>query len=97
MKLTNKNQSGTSFHGDTIFTTPQKLINLLGQPQCFDNSGRDKTNMDWCCETDEGDIFTIYDWKEYRKLKMENKYEFHIGGFDREITSKIGSKLRGLL
>jgi hypothetical protein len=30
-------------------------------------------------ETDEGNVFTIYDWKEYRKLNLDQKVEWHIG------------------
>tara|TARA_R110000851_G_scaffold17698_2_gene56015 strand:+ start:1312 stop:1611 length:300 start_codon:yes stop_codon:yes gene_type:complete len=75
--------SGTSFYNVTINTTPQKLIDKLGEPGYFENDGSDKTNMDYILTTDGGVKFTIYDWKEYAPLQMNAKYDFHIGGFSR--------------
>ena len=80
MKRSN-NTSGTSFHGVTLTVTPQKLIDVLGEPDFFDNDGQDKVNMEYNLETEDGIVFTIYDWKEYRPLQMDEKIEFHIGGF----------------
>ena len=97
VKLTEKSTSGTSFHGTTITTTPQKLIDALGEPQFRDNSGQDKTNFDFDCETGDGDVFTIYDWKEYRPLKMDEIVNFHIGGKTKFITMKAQTELAKLL
>ena len=80
MKRSN-NTGGTSFHGVTLTTTPQQLIDALGEPQYFSNDGSDKTNMDYSLETEDEIAFTIYDWKEYRPLQMDEKIAFHIGGF----------------
>jgi len=80
MKRSNKT-GGTSFHGVTLIATPQQLINTLGEPEYFFNDGSDKTNMDYSLETESGIPFTIYDWKEYRPLQMDETIEFHIGGF----------------
>ena len=80
MKRSNKT-GGTSFHGVTLTTTPQQLIDALGEPQYFSNDGSDKTNMDYSLETEDEIAFTIYDWKEYRPLQMDEKIKFHIGGF----------------
>ena len=80
MKRSN-NTSGTSFHGVTLTVTPQKLIDVLGEPDFFDNDGQDKVNMEYNLETEDGIVFTIYDWKEYRPLQMDETIEFHIGGF----------------
>jgi hypothetical protein len=96
-KLTEKSASGTSFHGTTITTTPQKLIDALGEPQFGDNSGQDKTNFDFVCETENGDIFTIYDWKEYRPLKMDEIIDFHIGGKTKFVTMTAQTELAKLL
>ena len=76
----NIDASGTSYHGVNINTTPQKLIDILGEPDYFTNDGSDKTNMDYSLETDNGVKFTIYDWKEYQSLNLNDTYEFHIGG-----------------
>lgn len=84
----------TSFHQTTIRTSPQRLINTLGKPQHFQNDGMDKSNMDWICETDDGEIFfTIYDWKEGRPLSMSQTYEFHIGGHSRYETEEAKREL----
>ena len=79
-RLTDKSPNGTSFHNVTITTTPQKLIDALGEPQYGENDGSDKTNFDFVCETNAGDVFTIYDWKYYRPLEMDEIVDFHIGG-----------------
>ena len=81
MKRSSKT-AGTSFYNTTLNATPQELINALGKPQYFSNDGSDKTNMDYSLETESGIPFTIYDWKEYRPLHMDEKIEFHIGGFN---------------
>ena len=80
MKRSN-NTGGTSFHGVTLTVTPQKLIDVLGEPDFFGNDGSDKTNMEYSLETEDEIAFTIYDWKEYRPLQMDEKIKFHIGGF----------------
>ena len=78
MKRSN-NTGGTSFHGVTLTVTPQKLIDVLGEPDFFDNDGHDKVNMEYDLETKDEISFTIYDWKEYRPLQMDETIEFHIG------------------
>ena len=88
---------GTNFHNVTICTTPQKLIDALGEPRYFFNDGSDKTNMDYSCITDNGIEFTIYDWKEYKPLNMNTKYSFHIGGFNRGECAEAVLKLEMLL
>ena len=75
------NTSGTSFYGVELTVTPQQLIDALGEPDFFDNDGHDKVNMEYDLETKDEIAFTIYDWKEYRPLQMDEKIEFHIGGF----------------
>jgi hypothetical protein len=81
MKLTNESANGTSFHGITIKTTVNELIRVLGNPQEDSNTGKDKVNFDWTCERENGDIVTIYDWKEYRMIDVNEEIEFHLGGY----------------
>lgn len=88
VKKTSRTISGTSFHGTIIEATPKQLIEVLGNPNHFYNDGQDKVNIEWDCETEDGEIFTIYDWKEYRILGMDEYVQFHIGGFDRNTTDK---------
>jgi hypothetical protein len=95
-KLSNKNAE-TSFHFVTIRTTVNKLEQAIGQAQCIDNSGDDKVNYDWCCETEDGDVFTIYDWKEYRPIGPNEMVEFHIGGETKSITEQAKRELLAIL
>ena len=88
MKQTNKSANGTSFHDMTFTATVADLRKILGEPQCEQNDGRDKVNFDWTMETDDGTIFTVYDWKEYRALQEGEIVEWHVGGKSRSDTEK---------
>jgi len=82
-KKTNQSTSGTSFQDVTIRASVQDLTRALGEPSYVDNSGEDKVNFEWELETRDGDVFTIYDWKEYRKLDLNEPIEWHIGSFSK--------------
>jgi len=86
MKQTFKSPVGTSFHDTVINTTVNKLIKALGHPQYFQNDGKDKVNFEWRMETDKGEVFTVYDYKEYRCIDYDEIIEFHIGGMEKYIT-----------
>jgi hypothetical protein len=80
MKQTTKSASGTSFHDDTIFATVSDLRKVLGEPRYQQNDGQDKVNFDWVMETSwSGEVFTVYDWKEGRRLREDEEIEWHIG------------------
>lgn len=83
---TRKTASGTSFHGTTITTTPRKLVELFPQSYSEQNNGENKTNFDFTLVNSEGQVFTVYDWKEYRPIGMNEQIEFHIGGLDKSVT-----------
>ena len=82
-KIENNTQlNGTSFHGSTINTTPNDLINLaesIGAEYNSGNTGEDKTNFDFGFLTDDGIPFSVYDWKEYRPLELSEIITFNIG------------------
>jgi hypothetical protein len=84
-KKTYKNVTGTSFHDVTFKATVDQLTKAFGEPY-DNNSGDDKVNFEWDMETDEGDVFTIYDWKHYRKLDLDEVIEWHIGSLSRMIS-----------
>ena len=86
IKETIRSANGTSFHGTTIVTTPRKLIERFPRSYSEQNTGEDKTNFDFELENGNGDVFTIYDWKEYRPIGLDEQIEFHIGGFSKEVT-----------
>lgn len=97
MKATRKSSGGTSFHGTCITASVQVMKKVLGIPTFEENSGSDKVNMEWVFETDNGDVFTIYDWKEYRSLNDEDMIEWHIGGRSKQITEKALSEINHAL
>ena len=45
-------------------------------------------------ETKNGDVFTVYDWKEYRSLSESEVIEWHIGGFNKISTEQAKSEIR---
>ena len=80
MKNTSRKSSiGTSFHGQTIEASVSDLRRILGEPVCEQNDGEDKVNFEWEMETASGKIFTVYDWKEYRRIRENETIEWHIG------------------
>ena len=83
MKPTKRSADGTSFHNDVFYATVEQLRKVLGEPVCEQNDGEDKVNFEWEMETDDGRIFTVYDWKEYRTLDEDEEIEWHIGGHSR--------------
>lgn len=85
----NASASGTSFHGQTISVKPKDLIAIFGSS--FESDGY-KVTCEWFFEDDEGNVFTLYDYKEsslYDKGlpspdELKNQViEFHIGYADR--------------
>ena len=89
-KKTNSSTDNTSFHGVTFRASVNQIISAFGEPTIQDNTGEDKVNFEWDMETEDGEVFTIYDWKEYRKLNLDQKVEWHIGAKGRltSITAK---------
>jgi len=96
-KDTKKSSGGTSFHGTTIRTTAGKLKKLFPNSYYAQNDGEDKTNYDFTLETEDGDVFTIYDWKEYRPINDNETIEFHIGGNSSTVTVKAKNELIQML
>ena len=97
MKRTDKTANGTSFHDHTFTATVDDLRNVLGQPQFESNDGEDKNNFDWVMETQDGTVFTVYDWKEYRQLAEDEVIEWHIGGRSGADTEKALLEMREAL
>jgi hypothetical protein len=97
VKETIKDCNGTSYHDTTIVTTPRKLVELFPRSYSEQNDGQDKVNFDFVLENSNGDVFTIYDWKEYRPIGMDEQIQFHIGGFSREVTEQSKEDLLKML
>jgi hypothetical protein len=79
IKKTNKSMNGTSFHGATISATLADLQVILGAPSNTGDSN-DKVQNEWDLELEDGTVFTVYDWKEYRNYLDKETIEWHIGG-----------------
>ena len=94
MKKTFKEIGGTSFHDTTINCSLATLRKVLGEPEYNRNDGEDKINFEWEMEMNDGDVFTVYDWKEYRSLNDNDMIEWHIGGFNRTATEQAKSEIR---
>jgi len=94
---TKKSKRGTSFHGTYITTTPKKLKQLFSGSYSEWNDGEDKVNFEFILETKYGDVFTIYDWKEYRVIRQNEEVSFHIGGRNSSITEQALSEIEELM
>jgi hypothetical protein len=88
MKATNKSAFGTSFHDTTILASVSTLKQILGIAEYDANDGNGKTNFEWIMETDNGDVFTVYDWKEYHVLDENEIIKWHIGGNNKNVTAQ---------
>lgn len=92
MKLSDKDASGTSFFGSTILASYNQLCNAIGGPP--QGGGCGKSIYDWTCENEDGDVVTVYDWKEYRDFGKDEQVYFHIGGRNKESTEKAKAELQ---
>lgn len=97
MQKTTKSTGGTSFHDDVFNASVNDLIQILGEPDYVDNSGEDKVNFEWEMETEDGEVFTVYSWKEYRPISKTEIIEWHIGGLSGNVTSKALDEIAGAL
>ena len=85
IKATNKSLDGTSFHGNTISATLADLMNVLGAPHGIGEQN-DKVQNEWELELEDGTVFSVYDWKEYRRYSDTETIEWHIGGRSQKDT-----------
>ena len=85
IKKTNKSLDCTSFHGATISATLADLQIILGAPNHMSDH-HDKVQNEWEMELEDGTVFSVYDWKEYRRYTDKELIEWHIGGMDQKDT-----------
>lgn len=93
MKNTLKRTSGTSFLGDTILTSINELKKINLYPTYEQNNGENKVNFEFDCETESGEPFTIYDWKLYRPIGLDEEILFHIGAFNQKASEQAKNAL----
>ena len=97
MKSTTKSSNLTSFYGSTFKATVKQLTELLGEPAYDENDGQEKVNYKWVMETEDGDVFRIYDWKYYRPIRLDEDVYWHIGGHGKSITEVALKELTKVL
>ena len=97
LKSTNKEVNGTSFHNSTVRASVNELIKVIGEPTYVVNDGEDKVNIEWELEDDNGNVITIYDWKEYRKIGYDEKINWYIGGKNKDITDNAKGEIEYML
>ena len=97
-QLINRNLiAGTSFFGTTFPASVNQLVEAIGQPTFKANTGEDKTNFEWNMELEDGTIFSIYDWKYYRSISLDEVIDWHIGGKNGDNTVKALEQLSKLI
>ena len=87
---------GTSFHGITIRGSVNQLSEVIGEYSKL-NSGDGKVVYQWILETDEDEVVTVYDWKMYREVGMDEEIEWNIGGHSKKSTEKAREEILKLL
>ena len=87
---------GTSFHGSTFKATPKQLVETIGEIT-NGRSGDGKVGMEWIRELDSAEVITIYDWKYYRNIDMDEEIEWNIGGRNKITTEEAKEKILTLL
>jgi len=69
--------SNTSFHDFVIRASKNEIVKKLGIKPLYSRDG--KTHYNWYLLLDDKWPFTIYDYKEYGRLKTDDVIEYHIG------------------
>ena len=73
----------TSFHNVTIRTTVNKLMSIIPSHDVeVSNDVDEKYQYYFYFINSMGEEITIYDWKEYREVGLDEVLEFHIGSSD---------------
>ena len=96
IKKTNKSMNGTSFHGATISATLADLQIILGAPSNTGDSN-DKVQNEWDLELEDGTVFSVYDWKEYRHYADTEEIEWHVGAHNSNSSYKAWEALEEAL
>jgi len=85
----NKSVNGTSFHQQTVTATLAELEKAFGPSTGGDG---EKTNHEWEFETEQGDPFTIYDWKQGSFGKRDT-IDWHIGAHTEEASIRAARQV----
>jgi hypothetical protein len=66
-------RNGTHLQG-YVELTYANIVAAFGEGE----TDGDKTTQEWSFESDNGEVFTLYDWKTYST--PQHKYRWHVGG-----------------
>ena len=80
MKQTTKSTNGTHFLNVTVFASRREIYLICGEPST--NNGDDKVRYCWDMETEDGEPFSIYDWRDIIIRKLDEPITWHIGSFN---------------
>ena len=79
---------------EQIETSFDNLVKAFGKPH--DDGDGYKTNAEWQFITDDGVVFTLYNWKNgitYGGLPVEDITVWNIGGFDIRAVEAVKERL----
>ena len=96
MKQTTQSTEQTSFYGSTVEATVNEMKEVLGNVMYYGIKD-DKIQHEWEMEDENGHVFTVYDWKEYRQYSNDDVIEWHIGGHNKSITDNVMYELQRML
>lgn len=83
---------GTSFHYGIVKATAKEISKFLGKAS---PGWDDKTTHEWRKKCGSV-VFTVYDYKEYRRITANTLVEYHIGTKCPEDTGIIVEMLKSL-
>lgn len=85
IKISSKSANGTSFHGDLIRTSFNNIKKAF--PEISDPYPADKSRYHITFELLDGEVVTLYDYKEYG-IQEDTIVDFHIGGHSKMATAE---------
>lgn len=94
IKRSEQSANGTSYYCVDVCSTIDELTALLGEPE---HNVDDKVQYTWVCETEEGDIFTIYDRNERFGFHKDEPIRFHIGAHSQAVCRSAKLELKQML
>jgi hypothetical protein len=70
-----------------VNTTYARLVEVFGQP--ISGSADCKVNSEWIIKFANGEVATIYDWKE--PVTPTDDYNWHIGGNKKWVVAQVSA------
>jgi hypothetical protein len=92
----NADVNGTSYHGISVSATVNQLTEAFGQPH-FEGCEDDKVTYEWLFSNDDGDVFTVYDWKHYYLISEDSYIDWHIGSKTPELEESLKEFIKKVL